>query len=156
MLRISNHTAWRFAGKTRFFRSLWAGRRCAAASRFTFFKGKTLQSILSLKCSASQTIRPVVLRENAKQGPARLPGTAEKSGMAGARFFLFSIARRRRRKQPRRTQNLAQNCRKTAGGKLTFPTLHTACPSSTACLRCRLRPAVYSRPAAVPGRKDTR
>ncbi|HIX41399.1 MAG TPA: hypothetical protein H9857_11480, partial [Candidatus Desulfovibrio intestinigallinarum] len=43
MLCISNHTACRFAEKTRFFRSLWAGRRCAAASRFTFFKAKTLQ-----------------------------------------------------------------------------------------------------------------
>ena len=42
MLRISNHTACRFAEKARFFRSLWAGRRCAAASRFTFFKAKTL------------------------------------------------------------------------------------------------------------------
>ena len=32
-----------FRGKTTlFFRSLRAGRRCAAASRFTFFKGKTL------------------------------------------------------------------------------------------------------------------
>ncbi|WP_300809821.1 hypothetical protein, partial [uncultured Desulfovibrio sp.] len=29
MLRISNHTACRFAEKTRFFRSLRAGRRCA-------------------------------------------------------------------------------------------------------------------------------
>ena len=43
MLRISNHTACRFAEKTRFFRSLLAGRRCAAASRFTFFKVETLQ-----------------------------------------------------------------------------------------------------------------
>ena len=42
MLRISNHAACRFAEKARFFRSLWAGRRCAAASRFTFFKAKTL------------------------------------------------------------------------------------------------------------------
>ena len=41
-LRVSNHTACRFAEKTRFFRSLWAGRRCAAASRFTFFKVETL------------------------------------------------------------------------------------------------------------------
>ena len=41
-LRVSNHTACRFAEKTRFFRSLWAGRRCAAASRFTYFKGETL------------------------------------------------------------------------------------------------------------------
>lgn len=37
-----NHTACRFAGKTRFFHPLLAGRRCAAASRFIFFKGKTL------------------------------------------------------------------------------------------------------------------
>ena len=41
-LRVSNHTACRFAEKARFFRSLWAGRRCAAASRFTFFKGEAL------------------------------------------------------------------------------------------------------------------
>ena len=48
-LRVSNHTAWRFAEKTRFFRSLWAGRRCAAASRFTFFKGETLYALSLLK-----------------------------------------------------------------------------------------------------------
>ena len=42
MLRISNHTACRFTEKARFFRSLWAGRPCAAASRFTFFKVETL------------------------------------------------------------------------------------------------------------------
>ena len=42
MLCTSNHTARRFAEKTRFFRSLLAGRRCAAASRFTFFKVETL------------------------------------------------------------------------------------------------------------------
>ncbi|HIX40990.1 MAG TPA: hypothetical protein H9857_09375, partial [Candidatus Desulfovibrio intestinigallinarum] len=39
---ISNHTACRFAEKAQFFRLLWAGRRCAAASRFTFFKVETL------------------------------------------------------------------------------------------------------------------
>ncbi|HJA77609.1 MAG TPA: hypothetical protein H9774_12270, partial [Candidatus Desulfovibrio gallistercoris] len=39
---VSNHATWRFAEKTRFFRSLWAGRRCAAASSFTFFKGEAL------------------------------------------------------------------------------------------------------------------
>ena len=44
-LRVSNHTACRFAEKARFFRSLWAGRRCAAASRFTFFKGETLYAL---------------------------------------------------------------------------------------------------------------
>ncbi|HJA76631.1 MAG TPA: hypothetical protein H9774_07170 [Candidatus Desulfovibrio gallistercoris] len=41
-LCVSNHTACRFAEKARFFRSLSAGRRGAAASRFPFFKGKTL------------------------------------------------------------------------------------------------------------------
>ena len=42
------HTACRFAEKTRFFRSLLAGRRCAAASRFSFFKGETFQGLLTL------------------------------------------------------------------------------------------------------------
>ena len=41
-LCVSNHTACRFAEKTQFFRSLLAERRCAAASRFTFFKVETL------------------------------------------------------------------------------------------------------------------
>ena len=41
-LCVSNHTACRFAEKARFFRSLWAGRRCAAASRFTFLKVEKL------------------------------------------------------------------------------------------------------------------
>ena len=41
-LRASNHTACRFAEKARFFRSLRAGRRCAAASRFYLFKAETL------------------------------------------------------------------------------------------------------------------
>ena len=41
MLRISNNTACRFAEKALFFRSLLAGRRCAAASRSTFFKVET-------------------------------------------------------------------------------------------------------------------
>ena len=34
---ISKHTACHFAEKARFFRSLLAGRGCAAASRFTLF-----------------------------------------------------------------------------------------------------------------------
>ncbi|MCI7568826.1 MAG: hypothetical protein MSH25_05555, partial [Desulfovibrio sp.] len=46
MLRIPNHTACRFAEKTRVFRSLRAERR--AASRFTFFKGESLQGLLTL------------------------------------------------------------------------------------------------------------
>ena len=37
----------RFAEK-RVFRPLQAGRRCAAASRFTFFKGETLWGVLTL------------------------------------------------------------------------------------------------------------
>ena len=41
-LRVPNHTACHFAEKTRFFRSLSAGRRCAAASHFAFFKGNML------------------------------------------------------------------------------------------------------------------
>ena len=49
--------------KALFFRSLWAGRRCAAASRFIFFKVETLWSIFSLKRFAFQTIRPVVSRK---------------------------------------------------------------------------------------------
>ncbi len=40
---VSSHTACRFAQTPRFFRSLLAGRCCAAASRFAFFNGKTLQ-----------------------------------------------------------------------------------------------------------------
>ena len=42
LFRISNHTACRFAEKVWFFRSIRAGRRCAAASLFTIFKGETL------------------------------------------------------------------------------------------------------------------
>ena len=41
-LGVSNHTVWRFAEKTRFFRLVWTGRRCAAASQLAFFKGKLL------------------------------------------------------------------------------------------------------------------
>ena len=38
MLCISNHTACRFAEKAQFFRSLLAGRRCAAAFAFHLFQ----------------------------------------------------------------------------------------------------------------------
>ena len=41
-LRVPNHMACRFAEKTRSFRSLWAGRRCAAASHVALFKGRML------------------------------------------------------------------------------------------------------------------
>ena len=40
-LRVPNHTACLFAEKARFFRLVWAGRRCAAASRFAFEKKAT-------------------------------------------------------------------------------------------------------------------
>ena len=40
--QLANHTACRVAEKARFFRSLRAGRRCTAASRFVFFKVETL------------------------------------------------------------------------------------------------------------------
>ena len=46
-LHVSNHTACRLAEKTRFFRLLWAGRRRAAALRFTFFKVETLYGKLT-------------------------------------------------------------------------------------------------------------
>ena len=84
-LCVSNHTACRFAEKTRFFRSLLAGRRCAAASRFSFFKVETLyikndkarkmsrhfpglfiQAIIQRKTRAFQT-------ENAKKSPSGCP-----------------------------------------------------------------------------------
>ena len=40
MLCVSNHTACRFAETPRFFRSILAGQRCAAASRSAFSNGK--------------------------------------------------------------------------------------------------------------------
>ena len=40
--RVSPHTACCFAEKARSFRLVGDGRRCAAASRFAFEKGKTL------------------------------------------------------------------------------------------------------------------
>ncbi len=49
-LCFSNHTACRFAEKARFFRSLRAGRRRAAASSFTFFKVETLWTWRSWIC----------------------------------------------------------------------------------------------------------
>ena len=57
MLRISNHTACRFAEKAQFSRSLWAGRRCAAASRFIFFKVETLYRV-SGSPAAFQSLMP--------------------------------------------------------------------------------------------------
>lgn len=41
-LCVSNHVPFRFAGKTRFSRLVWDGRRRTAVSRFAFFKSKTL------------------------------------------------------------------------------------------------------------------
>ncbi|HIX39447.1 MAG TPA: hypothetical protein H9857_01310 [Candidatus Desulfovibrio intestinigallinarum] len=65
-LRVSNHTACRFAEKTRLFRSLWAGRRCAAASRLTFFNVETLyvgsNTTSGFACLATQTVFSPVFR----------------------------------------------------------------------------------------------
>ncbi|WP_300806907.1 hypothetical protein [uncultured Desulfovibrio sp.] len=87
---VSNHTACRFAEKARFFRSLWAGRRCAAASRFAFFKGKTVWSIISLKRLAFQTIRPVVSRKKRGFSAHFGPGGA----VLPPRVLPFSKAKR--------------------------------------------------------------
>ena len=67
MLRIPNHTACRFAEKARFFRLLWAGRRCAAASRFTFFKGERLYSE---KFTVGKRRRPICFLPSASCLPA--------------------------------------------------------------------------------------
>ena len=80
MLCISNHTACRFAEKTRFFRSLWAGRRCAAASRFSF---ETLKK--------KQQERRAISRSNHRP---------DASKHAGRRAFHFP-------QKPRRTRAFA-------------------------------------------------
>ena len=56
-LRVANHTACRFAEKTRFSRSLRAGRRCAAASHFIFFKVETLYMVSSVSPSIMAWVR---------------------------------------------------------------------------------------------------
>ncbi|MDM8216837.1 hypothetical protein QUW15_11880, partial [Desulfovibrio piger] len=63
---IPNHTpvvSWKKRG---FFRPLWAGRRCAAASRFTFLsKSKTLYSQFVLgKDPSSLLSMPIPLPHN--------------------------------------------------------------------------------------------
>ena len=68
---VSNHTACRFAEKTRFFRSLRAGRRCVAASRFLFFKDTTL--ITRRRGTAMRALSrafpfPVILLNKARWG----------------------------------------------------------------------------------------
>ena len=85
MLRISNHTACRFAKKTRVFRSLWAGRRCAAASRFTFFKVETLYFI-----RISFSPHPNILHDNPR--PLGLPHC--RSPQVTGFFRLSRLARR--------------------------------------------------------------
>ena len=49
--------------KTLFFRSLRAGRRCAAASRFTFFKGETLY-IFCRRMPYSRSLAYTVVRDS--------------------------------------------------------------------------------------------
>ena len=56
-LRVPNHTAWRFAEKTRPFRLVWAERRCAATSHFAFFKGKMLYGTSSIR-QICRALRP--------------------------------------------------------------------------------------------------
>ena len=82
MLRISNHTACRFAEKARFFRSLWAGRRCAAASRFTFFKGETLYCY-GLRCALGNS------PENTSEKAEKI----QASGMVAYHVRRFSLGR---------------------------------------------------------------
>ena len=96
MRSISNHTACRFAEKARFFRSLWAGRRCAAASRFIFFKVETLP-ILPFLLPAKRVgirMRPPAMSagSNAKQprGPVTPAGLLHDCG-TGA-FFRETVA----------------------------------------------------------------
>ncbi len=57
-LCVSNHTVYRFAEKTRFFRLIWAGRRCAAFLCFLFFKGKTLYPSVGPRPVSSWKLRP--------------------------------------------------------------------------------------------------
>ena len=54
---VAHYTVCRFAVKTRFFRSRWAGRHCVAASRFLFSKLKRFQ-----KSGHTQNVCP--LRKN--------------------------------------------------------------------------------------------
>ena len=71
-LCVSNHTACRFAEKACFFHSLRAGRRCAAASRFTFFKSEMLYPLHTLQgrypaltascCVAKVLLAPLLLK----------------------------------------------------------------------------------------------
>ena len=71
-LCVSNHTACRFAEKTPFFRSLLAGRRCAAALQLAFFKSNLLKAGI-------RAIRPlpICIRELLFPGlAARNPGKA--------------------------------------------------------------------------------
>ena len=82
MLCISNHTACRFTKKRDFFRSLRAGRRCDAASRFNFFNGETLQTI------ARASIR---LKKRAGEGMGRkVDSTPEPSYLYGQRHLPHS------------------------------------------------------------------
>ena len=92
-LCVSNHTAWRFAEKTRFFRSLLAGRRCAAASHFAFFKVKKLYTpadglpvpprhLAGKICSARAPLRafPGARKGTRSEHGRRAPDTAQQSG----------------------------------------------------------------------------
>ena len=73
-LCVANHTVWRFAEKTRFFRSLWAGRRCASCLVFCLFQRQN-----ALKStSGGLRICPTARTES---------GKTDSSGQQGQTFF---------------------------------------------------------------------
>ncbi len=93
MLCISNHTACRFAKKTRFFRSLWAGRRCTASARY-IFKGKTI----SHTCLLVNTCRGFhcLLKKRAEEKMGGLGGRAQPFHSAARKGVLVVLSREQR------------------------------------------------------------
>ena len=85
---VATHTTCRFAGTARFFRSLWAGRRGAAASRFPFFKGKALLRAKNLPCwqAAEKTAR------EEQKSPVRMDPPLYTGGLAGLNNMRIGIA----------------------------------------------------------------
>ena len=67
-LRVPNHTACLFAEKARFFRLVWAGRRCAAASRFAFEKKATCR-----KRKKKHPSRPRRAKKGNEKGSREVP-----------------------------------------------------------------------------------
>ena len=88
-----------FRGKTRFFRSLWAGRRCAAASRFTFFKVETLQhqGTAFLHALRREPLSPTNVRKNNSSVRRLSASTDARQGLALRPPPDAAMARARRR-----------------------------------------------------------